>query len=232
MKSTAPLLLSFNGGYVDTAGYLALQGLFTAHVTGNFVTFGASLAHGASGAVSKLLALPVFCIVVIATRMFSYRLPSIGAPVLKTMLLLKVALLALGAVLAIAWGPFSNADSGKAIMTGMVLVAAMAIQNAAHRIHLPKAPPSTLMTGTSTQIMIDVADLLGRALPDKARGEARARLANMALTVGVFAAGCVAAALIYKAWSMSVFIGAPVIALAALLAIQWRPDPDIAPGPS
>ena len=26
-----PTLLSFNGGFVDTAGYLALQGLFTAH---------------------------------------------------------------------------------------------------------------------------------------------------------------------------------------------------------
>jgi uncharacterized membrane protein YoaK (UPF0700 family) len=27
-------LLSFNGGFVDTAGFLGLQGLFTAHVTG------------------------------------------------------------------------------------------------------------------------------------------------------------------------------------------------------
>jgi uncharacterized membrane protein YoaK (UPF0700 family) len=25
-------LLSFNGGYIDTAGFLALHGLFTAHV--------------------------------------------------------------------------------------------------------------------------------------------------------------------------------------------------------
>jgi hypothetical protein len=28
-KFSLPLLLSFNGGFVDTAGYLALQGLFT-----------------------------------------------------------------------------------------------------------------------------------------------------------------------------------------------------------
>ena len=228
MKLTVPLLLSFNGGYVDTAGFLALQGLFTAHVTGNFVTFGATLAHGASGAVSKLLALPVFCIVVVATRMISFRLPSLGLPVLKTMLMLKVVLLALGAALAIAWGPFSNSDEWRAMVTGMVLVAAMAIQNAAHRIHLPKAPPSTLMTGTTTQIMIDVADVLGAGLADKARAEALARLVRMSATVGVFAAGCVAGALTYAVCGVRVFLAAPMIALLALAVIYVRSDPDIA----
>jgi uncharacterized membrane protein YoaK (UPF0700 family) len=68
---TLPLLLSFTAGYVDTVGFLALQGLFTAHVTGNFVTLVASLALGASGPVAKLLALPVFCAVVIAVRILS-----------------------------------------------------------------------------------------------------------------------------------------------------------------
>ena len=50
-----PLVLSLNAGFVDTAGFLALQGLFTAHVTGNFVTLGASLVLGTSGALAKLL---------------------------------------------------------------------------------------------------------------------------------------------------------------------------------
>ena len=63
------MLLSFNAGFVDTAGFLALQGLFTAHVTGNFVTLGASLVLGTSGALAKLLARPVFCAVVIASRL-------------------------------------------------------------------------------------------------------------------------------------------------------------------
>ena len=43
MKLTVPACMSVNAGYVDTAGFLALQGLFTAHVTGNFVTLGAAL---------------------------------------------------------------------------------------------------------------------------------------------------------------------------------------------
>src|SRR5258708_19845371 len=92
-KSTLPLLLSFTAGYVDTAGFLALQGLFTAHVTGNFVTLGASLALGTSGAVAKLLALPVFCAVVIAVRLLSSLLSRQVRAVFRTILLLQLILL-------------------------------------------------------------------------------------------------------------------------------------------
>jgi uncharacterized membrane protein YoaK (UPF0700 family) len=66
---TLPTLLSFNGGYFDTLGFLSLSGLFAAHVTGNFVTLGATMAHGLDGAWSKLLALPVFCLVVFVSRL-------------------------------------------------------------------------------------------------------------------------------------------------------------------
>ncbi|MGY4310976.1 hypothetical protein ACVWW1_000279 [Bradyrhizobium sp. JR3.5] len=128
-----PFLLSLTAGYVDTAGFLALQGLFTAHVTGNFVTLGASLALGTSGAVAKLLALPVFCAVVMAVRLLSSALTPRWRFVFEAMLSLKVLLLIVGAVLAIEFGPFPNGDSWQAVITGMVLVSAMAIQNAAHR---------------------------------------------------------------------------------------------------
>jgi len=101
MKLTLPTVLSFNGGYVDTAGYLALQGLFTAHVTGNFVTLGAALVFGTSGVVAKLLALPVFCMVIIVTRLVSFKLPP-RWPVFETMLTLQLFLLLVAAVLAIA----------------------------------------------------------------------------------------------------------------------------------
>jgi len=184
MKPSLPLLMSLNGGFVDTAGFLALQGLFTAHVTGNFVTFGAALVHGTSGALTKLLALPVFCAVVMLTRWLGYALPGFGLPVLRTMLVLKTLLLAAGAALAVRFGPFSDGDSGVAMLTGMTLVSAMAIQNAAHRIHLASAPPTTLMTGTTTQVMIDLADLL-RGLPPEDALTARARLRRMSSSVAV-----------------------------------------------
>jgi len=215
LRMTLPLLLSLNAGFVDTAGFLALQGLFTAHVTGNFVTLGASLVLGTSGAVAKLLALPVFCTVVIATRLLSSALLRRTLPALRIILSLKVVLLIAGAALAIHLGPFGNGDAWQAVVTGMVLVAAMAIQNAAHRIHLGSAPPSTLMTGTTTQIMIDLADMIHAPKSDNAERPG-ARLLRMSTNIAVFAAGCAAAAVLYARVGVWCFVVPPVLGFAAL----------------
>lgn len=215
-KFGLPVVLSLNAGYVDTAGFLALQGLFTAHVTGNFVTLGAALVYGTSGILLKLLALPTFCAVVVVTRLASYGLPARGVPVLRTMLILKVALLVVGSALIIGLGPFPKADSLAAIAAGLSLVAAMAIQNAAHRIHLGTAPPTTLMTGTTTQIMIDVADVLRGVKPEQ-RATVIGRLKRMGANVGAFALGCGAAALLFVAVGGWCFVVPPIVGLATVL---------------
>src|SRR5258706_12460265 len=88
---TLPLLLSFTAGYVDTASYLALQGLFTAHVTGNFVTLGASLALGTSGGGAKLLALPTFFAVVSAARRLTTGLSNCRGPACWVLIRLHVS---------------------------------------------------------------------------------------------------------------------------------------------
>jgi uncharacterized membrane protein YoaK (UPF0700 family) len=218
MKPTLPTLLSFNAGYVDTAGYLALQGLFTAHVTGNFVTIGAALVFGTSGVVAKLLALPVFCMVIVVTRLVSFNLPQ-RWPVLETMLTLKLLLLLAAAVLAIAMGPFVNGDGAPAIIMGMTLVSAMAIQNAAQRIHLGAAPPTTLMTGTTTQIMIDIADLI-RGTPGVARDAIILRLRRMSVAVVSFAAGAAAGAFLFHAIGGWCFALPPVVAFLARITAK------------
>ncbi|OMS20437.1 YoaK family protein, partial [Burkholderia pseudomallei] len=166
MKPNLPSLLTFNGGYVDTAGFLALQGLFTAHVTGNFVTLGATLVAGSTGAIAKLLALPVFCGVVLAAGVARRLMLRAHAPALKILLGAQWLLLVAGAALAIRLGPFANGDAWPAIATGMALVMAMAIQNAVHRLHLPDALPTTLMTGTVTQLMLHLSErIAGDAVP-------------------------------------------------------------------
>ena len=220
-KLLLPLLLSLTAGYVDTAGFLALQGLFTAHVTGNFVTLGASLVLGTSGAVAKLLALPVFCVVVIVVRLLGSSLSTRLRPVFETMLGLEIILLGLGAALAIRFGPFHDGDSWQAIVTGMVLVAAMAIQNAVHRIYLGSAPPSTLMTGTTTQIMLDLADLI---LPGGESRQSSARLTKMSVNVLVFAGGCGAAALLFMRFGVWCFVVPPILGALSLIARVAEPS--------
>lgn len=216
MKPTLPVLLSINGGYVDTAGFLALQGLFTSHVTGNFVTLGAALVLGTSGVLAKLLALPLFCAVVFATRLLSAALLARGRPALSILLRLKTLLLVAGAALAIALGPFHSGDGWQALLTGMTLVAAMAIQNAIHRIHMVSTSPTTIMTGNTAQIMIDLADLT-RPLAAGPRAAARARLRRLSGNVAAFAGGCALAALLYAARADWCFVVPPLIAGATLL---------------
>jgi uncharacterized membrane protein YoaK (UPF0700 family) len=210
-RPTLPTLLSFNAGYVDTAGFLALHGLFTAHVTGNFVTLGASLVTGTTGAMAKLLALPVFCLVVALVRLLRYALIRRKRPVLRTMLMLMLLLIA-GAALALYFGPFPNGDSVSAILTGLTFVAAMAIQNAVQRVHLSHAPPTTLMTGTTTQVMLDLADKF-HGVSAEQKVAIDARLARMVTNVCVFALGCGGGALFFDLFSVKCFVVLPVVAL-------------------
>jgi len=223
MKPSLPLLLSLNGGYVDTAGFLALHGLFTTHVTGNFVTLGAALVQGTSGAVAKLLALPMFCLVVAGVRLLSVALVAKRLPALRTILGFKLALLIAGAALAIGFGPFDSGDGWAALFTGMALVAAMAIQNAIHRIHMGSLPPTTIMTGNTIQIMIDLADLM-RGVPANERGAIQARLSRMSSSVTAFAAGCAVAALIYAKQGIWCFLIPPVVAACGLWLGESRPQ--------
>jgi len=217
--ANVPLLLSFNGGYVDTASFLALHGLFAAHVTGNFVTLGASLVNGTSGALAKLLALPVFCVVIVLARLLRHRLMSLRQSVLRSLLLAKFVLLTAAAILAVMLGPFADADNAAALLTGMLLVSAMAIQNGAHRVHFAKSPPSTLMTGTTTQVMLDVADLLSGA-DGETRKAAQARVRTLSAALVTFAAGCGIAALLYSVIRQQSFF---VPAAVALLALTFAP---------
>jgi len=215
MKLSVPTLLSFAAGYIDTAGFMALHGLFTAHVTGNFVTIGAALVLGTSGIATKLLALPTFCAMVILARLLRYRLVAAGKPVFRTLLAIQLALLVLGGAVAIAAGPFGRNDPPLEMLAGLALVAGMAVQNALQRVHLGSAPPTTMMTGTTTQLMLDVADVL-HGLPGDQRAATRSRMARMGGAVLTFALGCAVAAVLYRFAGMWCFAVPPLLVLAAL----------------
>lgn len=93
----------------------------------------------------------------------------------------------------------------------------MAIQNAAHKIHLAKAPPTTMMTGNTTQIMIDLADVI-RGGSAEATAVAKRRMVKMLTGVCAFAIGCgvAAAAFIWLGiWCLTI---PPLLGLLALFA--------------
>ncbi len=217
MRPSLAGLLSFNGGYVDTIGFLALAGLFTAHVTGNFVTIGAALAFGTTGVLAKLLALPVFCLSVLGIRLFMTWLKQEHRNAIWILLSIMLAMFTLVAILALSHGPFHNGDAPEAIGIGMLMVVAMAIQNALHRVHLSKLPPTTLMTGTTTQIMIDLADLLS-GMPDAEAHETRVRLARMVATLLAFALGCTAGAFAFILAGAWCFVVPPIVLVACFVA--------------
>jgi len=201
-------LLSFNGGYVDTAGFLGLQGLFTAHVTGNFVTLGATLVMGTHGAIAKILALPEFILVVALARVAGTALTVADRPVVRILFSAQALLLLAFFLLAVGCGPFPDSDAPMALLTGFAGIAAMAIQNAVQRVHLGHLPPSTLMTGNTTQATIDLMDLI-RGMPPEKAPEIRARFQRMLYSILWFAAGCGISAALYAwvgLWSLAVAV--------------------------
>jgi uncharacterized membrane protein YoaK (UPF0700 family) len=210
-------LLSFNGGFVDAAGFLGLQGLFTAHVTGNFVTLGAALVQGSHGIIGKMLALPEFIAVVALARLAGMALRARKLLVLRTLLAAKVVLLICFFALAVGCGPFPDANTPAALLTGFSGIAAMAVQNALQRVHLSALPPTTLMTGSTTQATIDAVDLI-TGVEGAQRVAIRARFYRLSLAILYFAAGCASAALLY-AWvgfwclAVAVTVGVAVAAM-------------------
>jgi uncharacterized membrane protein YoaK (UPF0700 family) len=216
MRGALPAVQSLTAGYADTSGFLALKGLFTSHVTGNFVTLGSALVFGTSGALAKTLALPTFCLAVLLIRLIALRLRAAGRPVLRSVLTLQLVLLSVAAALAAWAGPFADPDGGAALALGIILVTAMAVQNAAHRVHLSHTPPSTVMTGSTTQIMLDLGDMLHGLPPEKA-ATIRTRLQAMTASVVLFAAGCGLAALLFAEINKWCFCVLPVLAACALM---------------
>lgn len=211
-------LLAFVAGFVDTVGFIALFGLFTAHVTGNFVLIGAAIAGHHDGIVAKLLAFPVFVLAVAATRLAILACEKRRRDAVPVLLLAQAAFLLLFLAAAIAKAEDMRPDSAPVIAIGMLAVIAMAIQNAGARTLFAALAPTTVMTGNVTQVVIDLVDLAaGR--PDQA--ETRTRLARMWPPVATFTLGALAGALSYA------FIGfwglvAPILGVLAILTLYCR----------
>src|SRR5262249_52716480 len=152
-------LLSLVGGFVDTAVFVGLFGLFTAHVTGNLALIGTELVNRDGEVFSKLLSLPVFVVTVIVTVQLHYLLRSRAHKPLPALLWIEAVLLSLAVVAWSGMGPRDGPDNLYPMLAGMLAAAAMAVQNAMLRIELAKLPSTTVMTSNVTQVLIDATML-------------------------------------------------------------------------
>lgn len=224
--ATIAALLSFNGGFVDAVGFLGLAGLFTSHVTGNFVTLGAALVAGHHGIINKIIALPEFVIVIALARIAGGQMRKRSLPALRIFLVAEVALLFAFFALAVSLGPFPDADSPAGLLTGAVGVAAMALQNAFQRVHFSDLPPTTIMTGNTTQATIDVVDLM-LGVPAADRAKVWTRFRRLTAGIACFAAGCIMAAGLY--WLAGFWSLAVAVIVSAVAAILRRDEDKAAP---
>ncbi|CAI8875242.1 MULTISPECIES: YoaK family protein [Burkholderia] len=209
-------ILAAVAGFVDTLSFVALFGLFTAHVTGNFVLIGAGIAGFGQGVVLKLSVFPAFvCGVVAASliaRSMSGRPGWQGTRALHTV----QAVLLLGFCAAGLWAtPVTQSDSLPVLVAGIVGTFAMGVQNAHPRVMARAGVPNTVMTGNVTQAILDVVDLLSAGTTDSARVAARARFGKMLPAIVAFALGAAGGALGFRYIGFAALL-APVCALAML----------------
>ena len=183
--------LGFLAGYVDTLGFIGLFGLFTAHVTGNFVLIGRAISRPLPDVLLKLLVFPVFVLFVALARLLILHWERRGGRQLRNSFLLQTALMV--ASVACAWlaAPIERPDAPLTMLTGLLCAGAMAVQNAYAKLLMGKVAATTVMTGNVTQLVIDLVDTL------RGDADARGRLKKLAWPVLAFASGCISGALAF-----------------------------------
>jgi uncharacterized membrane protein YoaK (UPF0700 family) len=182
-----PFVLSLIAGSVDVIGFLGLDGLFTAHITGNLVVLAAHIVAGSDASVSLVISVPVFVVALAATRLLAARLELSGVAPLTTLLLLQFVLICGFLAIAGAANSRVNANTPGMIIAAMLGVSAMAVQNALVRIALTGAPSTAVLTTNITLLTMDLGDiLLGQC--DVAKARERSKRTSPA--VAGFLLGC------------------------------------------
>ena len=213
---TQGLALCFLAGYVDTLGFLALFGLFTARVTGNFILIGAALADSSREMVLlKFLAFPAFIAGVAAARILIVAIEARGGAPLRPALLLQSVLLLGFMACGIAATPVGSHAGPLAMAAGLLGTAGMGAHSATSRLLLGHLAPTSMMTGNVTQIVIDLVDRL-RGANDPGLA---ARCGKFFWPLAAFAIGCIAAAFAFHRFGFAALV-VPILILVAMLALE------------
>lgn len=189
MKPLTRNALTFVAGYCDTATFITMDGLFSAHVTGNFVLFAAALANGVEPHdYLKILTFPIFVLAVVIGTVLYHRTGS-GDPAQRYQRLLQAmtCLLIVAASAAFIPAPWTGA------VVTMTVVTALGMQNAMH--HFLPGAMTTVMTGTVMHTAASFTErYLLRRTPAQPAKESASLIPSYVMIV-TFLLGCVVAAI-------------------------------------
>lgn len=201
------IILSFVAGYADTSTFIGANGLFSAHVTGNFVVFAYDMiTHQTASSWVKLISFPVFIVSVIFSTLLINRSPSFKKRINK-LLAIEGTLLILTGITALFYkneNPYGFFN----IVIPMMVVFALGLQNAYGRFFAKEVlAPTTVMTGNVTQLFIDITHYF--IYDTQHKQELKTKVINQSYVALPFFAGCIAGGLITKWIGLSsiIFIG-------------------------
>ncbi|MFP3590423.1 YoaK family protein [Chryseobacterium sp. SIMBA_038] len=146
------IIMAFSAGFVDTSTFTVADGLFSAHITGNFVVFAYKLSnHPAMSDFINLVSFPVFILAVILTRKVDSWYKN------------ERGIFAWIGIYLIIAGILAFFLKQNHITTGfvyhfmlMLIVFSMGIQNTVNRLYANSAfGPTTVMTGNVTKAILD-----------------------------------------------------------------------------
>jgi len=209
-------ILSLTAGAVDVIGFLALGGLFTSHITGNLAVVAAHYTTGFFSTVAPMLAIPVFMAVLVCVSLAAHAVERVGKLARRFLLVLHALLLLVSLVLGWGCGPFENANLALPVLIGMLLVAAMAVQNAFVKQCLADAPSTAAMTMNTTQMLVDVATLVARRDSPEMLAKARHRAGAMFTCILGFMIGCAIGAVLEYHYDLASLTFPTVLAVVTL----------------
>jgi uncharacterized membrane protein YoaK (UPF0700 family) len=219
VKKHEDTILALIAGYVDTVGFVALFGLFTAHVTGNFVLIGAEVAGVGQGMLLKLLAFPAFVVgIALSSVIFKFLERSLSAHAASALYLLQAMLLASFLVTGLIATPITDPSAAMVLVCGVLGTMAMGVQNARGRLLQVTSLPNTVMTGNVTQIVLDVIELIHRGMAGEHGQKVEERLMSTLVAMCSFALGAICGAMAYVSFSFS----AIALPIAVLLLLAWN----------
>ena len=215
--------LSFISGFVDTAGFIALGGVFTAHVTGNFVLAGASLVRSnTEGVFAKLAMFPIFVAAVGLSYWLACFMEKKNKNALFVLMILEAVFLLAFAAVGFYFQPESSLKmtETQVSIAGALGVSAMAIQNAFMKLHLSKMTMTTVMTGNVTQFSIDLVKLgfgvLHSSDGKESLSEVKTRLGKVGVVLLGFLFGAIAGAFLFANFALlSILLPCLLIAVIA-----------------